>query len=75
MKCQIPGCNNESVNIISKDGIYFGFSISNNKIAICGNHEENEIENCIDNVCKRISLDSQMINPFSGVELLEKNHK
>lgn len=63
MKCQMPGCNHESVKTISESGIYFGFS-AKSKLEICENHDNKSVETHIQKLGEEQSEDSQLVNPF-----------
>ena len=63
MKCDIPGCDNESVKTVTKNSIYFGLA-KESLLNICECHNKKEIESHLQTAGEEESKNTQLVNPF-----------
>lgn len=72
MKCEMPGCEHNSIKTISNTGIYFGI-VENCEIKICENHDLQSIETQLKKKGERQTENCVLVNPFLVCKSLNRS--
>ena len=72
MKCDIPGCENDVVEKITRKSVHMGF-VGECSLSICDVHGPDEIANEMRSRGEQQAFSSQLVNPFFKCKSLNKS--
>ena len=72
MKCDIPGCENDVVERITRKSVFMGV-VGECSLGVCDGHDSEEIANELRNRGEQHARQSQQVNPFFKCKSLDKS--